>query len=137
MVTVPVVVNPAIVCDAVPVRVTPPVVLVKVPLLAKFPESVNKKVLATNDAFKLIVNDAQLAGASRVTEFPAVVAITTSSPATGATPPTHVDPVAQTPPVVVLVMVAAESLTTKSKLKKRKIPVFNISDTFTCIYLIV
>ena len=36
-----------------------------------------------------------------------VVAMITASPVAGATPPTHVEPVAQVPPVAVDVMVAA------------------------------
>jgi hypothetical protein len=43
------------------------------------------------------------------TEFAPVVAMMTVSPATGTTPPTHVVLVPQTPPVAVLVIVAART----------------------------
>lgn len=55
----------------------------------------------------LMVNPAQvIVPALVVTELTPVVAMTTTSVAAGTTPPTHVLPVAQSPPVAVLVIVA-------------------------------
>ena len=55
----------------------------------------------------LIVTFAIVALAPKVTLFAPVVAIIASSPATGATPPTQVEPAAHAPPFAVLVLVKA------------------------------
>jgi hypothetical protein len=67
---------------------------------------------------ELTVRLKHVAGAVSVTWFPPVVAMTTSSPIPGTEPPTQVVPVLQVPPVVVLVIVAANTrgLINKTKL---------------------
>jgi hypothetical protein len=111
-----VVVNPDILWSAVPENITPPDPEVKVPKLLKSPVRVMALAPGVKIAPTLMVSDTHVIGALSVTEFPPVVAMTTSSVATGTIPPTHVEPVFQPPPVVVLVMVAAvKKLVCKAK----------------------
>ena len=105
METVPVVVKLPILCVAVPASVTPPVVPLTVPLLLRSPFKVNKKVDIVKVAPLLIVSVPYwVTVAPRITEFPVVVAMTTSSFPFGATPPIHVPVKAHVPPVSVLVI---------------------------------
>jgi len=93
-------------------RVTAPVTVRVIPLLmitVLVPETVDGKV-----------KEAQVASAATVTVAPA--AIFTSSVEDGATPPTHVPPVAQSPPEPVLVIVAPFRDCKDNSIIKRKIP---------------
>jgi hypothetical protein len=78
-----------------------------VPVTDVAPFTINGRFMVSV-APELIVNPAQVIVPLRVVTTPApVVAITAASVVAGATPPTHVAPTAQSPPAVVLVIVAA------------------------------
>ena len=95
----------------VPFSISLPVVPIKVPLFTKLPVTV-KALIAP--MFKVpptfIVTLMTILVAESVTVAP--VAIIAVSEVLGTTPPTHVEVVDQTPPVVVLVIVAAFKMET-------------------------
>jgi hypothetical protein len=93
----------------VPLKVIPPEPLVNVPKLTKSPDRVKRLAPGVNIAPVLMVSETQDTPVLKVTALTPVVAITTSSVESGATPPTQVLPKLQLPPVVVLVMVAPKS----------------------------
>ena len=108
----PVHVRPAPLKVILPVGpVVPPTPNVIVPLLARFPARVNVRSVALSllnprVAPALIVTEATLGLVFSVTIFAPVVAMTTSSPATGTAPPTQVVVAVQRPPLAVLVTTA-------------------------------
>jgi hypothetical protein len=93
-----------------PLNALVPVVLVKliVPVIDVFPFTVNENAPTVKILPLLIVNPAQVVPALKATVFAPVVAIITASVVVGNTPPCHVEAVPQLPPVVVLVIVAAQ-----------------------------
>ncbi|MBI3811725.1 MAG: hypothetical protein HY283_05920 [Nitrospirae bacterium] len=90
----------------IPLSVTAPLPI-NDPFTTRFPETPRVDVEASSIAPLLMVRLVIVEAIESVTEFPDVVAITASSVERGATPPTQVVPVDQSPPVVVLVMMAA------------------------------
>lgn len=74
------------------------------------PLTISVRVVEVSIAPEFIVTPIQVEATLTVTAFPPVVAIITSSPAKGATPPTQVPVAFQFPPVAVEVLVTAKTL---------------------------
>ena len=83
--------------------IVPPLLTVKIPKVIVPPLIVSKAPLFTVTVLVAVCVMFPVI----LTELAPVVAIIIVSPAPGTTPPTHVEPVDQVPPVAVLVMVAA------------------------------
>ena len=124
--------DPVFVKLPVPDCVNLPVVPFIAPALLTVPEIVSVLVTTAKIPPEFTVTFTIEALAPKVTVAP--FTITTSSLVAGATPPTHVLPVAHGPPVVVLVLNAAYTPFTPTNIKN-KIPTINFTVGFKYLYM--